>query len=612
MGLCVAFIPGARVPGPLGCSCGGEQGWTQFGPSRVTSCNRCHRLRSVPLVDPRVPSLADHQRCLQEEIAVEEEEARKDQRELRCTIEEAHKTPSGAVVRCQVMEGDPRWVVEGSRLEGAHVGGKQDETTNVRVTKKAGPVLELLVDDPAWADAPRGHAVVLYPATNATLHRNLLKAFLVVSRGGPDEMLAPERLPTIDRAKGTTSGLRPKQAEALERALATPENGVMLVQGPPGTGKTFVIARFIRDAVRRGETVLVTSHTHVAIDNALRKAVKGDRSLRGKLLRLGEAGKVSPDLLPWNAPIGKFHMDPEDEDAVPLFRSIFQDRPVVGMTLDALACALVHVDRMDQPFERFDHVIVDEAGMNGYPKLAIARAAGKRLLLVGDPLQLPPIVRAWSYRDDVHYKRSHFELLQMMRPDLCVMLDEQFRSDPAIYSWSNGAVYDERVQDRREPSGATWRGEGPVVWVDTKGLGRDERVGSSRTNGAHLDVARTIIRDLIKDGFRPEDIGYISPFKAQSVRFQEEVPEQKDAAALSRITASTVDAFQGNERRAILYDLTSMRPGKPHEDHRRLNVSLTRAQDLLIIIGPRDFVRRDADNPYHASLQRWVQAVVRP
>ena len=90
--------------------------------------------------------------------------------------------------------------------------------------------------------------------------------------------------------------------------------------------------------------------------------------------------------------------------------------------------------------------------------------------------------------------------------------------------------------------------------------------------------------------------------------FVEAAAAHKKAHVLSRITASTVDAFQGNERRAIIYDLTSRRPGKPHEDHRRLNVSLTRAQDLLVLIGSRAFVRKDEENPYYASLQRWPAA----
>ena len=284
----------------MACTCGGEQGWTQFGPNHVTYCTQCHRLQSRPLVDPRVPTLGDHLRALREEISVEEEDAKDPEKVLTCTIESAQRSQHGSEVRVQIMQGDPRWLIEGSRLEGRHADGKvsEDNQTMVRVKKKAGPVLDLDVEDPAWATAPRGHQVVLEPQTNATLYRNLLKAFLIVSRDGADELLAPDRLPKVTPKPVAAKGLRPKQADALAMALGNPENGTVLIQGPPGTGKTFVIARFISEAVARGETVLVCSHTHVAIDNALRKAVKGDRRLAGSILRLGDSGNVAADLVP--------------------------------------------------------------------------------------------------------------------------------------------------------------------------------------------------------------------------------------------------------------------------------------------------------------------------
>ncbi len=598
--------------------CGGQQGFTLFAAQHVTYCHSCHRLDVSPMVDARVPSYRDHVKCLQEEIGVEEEESQDPEKVLICVVESTTKDLEGAKVRAQVMNGDPRWVVKGSRLEGRHADQKASEknSVNAHILQRSGSSLEFEVDDVRWCSLPRGHQIVLQPRTNATLYRNLLKAFLAVGRTDPypDDLLRPDSLPTlaakveaIDPRK-----LRPSQAQAVQKALALKDRGVLLIQGPPGTGKTTVIARIISEAVRRGETVLITSHTHVAIDNAMRKAVKADRKLAEHMVRLGDSAAVSVDLLAFNAKIGSYHMDPEDEDSVPLFESIYQERKIVGMTLDALACAMVFAEKMDQEIRRFDWVIVDEAGMNSYPKLAVAHAAGKKMVLVGDPMQLPPIVRAWSFRNDQHYKRSHFEMLQLLRPDLSVMLDEQFRCAPDIYQWSNQAVYGGIVADQRGsgPKPAKLLGqaiEKDVLWVDTSRLegNRAERRGTSRVNPSQMELSQKVALEIIKGGVPPEEVGYISPFRAQCDIWRESIPRHKFAAALSRITASTVDAFQGNERRVIVFDLTTMSPAKPHEDHRRLNVSLTRAQDLLIIVGPRDFVRDPAANPFYWSLQKW-------
>ena len=65
------------------------------------------------------------------------------------------------------------------------------------------------------------------------------------------------------RAEGRLNG---GQRRALT-AMTSP--GGCFVWGPPGTGKTTVILEAVRDALTHGRSVLVASHTHVAVDNVL-------------------------------------------------------------------------------------------------------------------------------------------------------------------------------------------------------------------------------------------------------------------------------------------------------------------------------------------------------
>ena len=58
---------------------------------------------------------------------------------------------------------------------------------------------------------------------------------------------------------------------ALEQALGSE---VTFLWGPPGTGKTYSIARLVAAALFNGESVLVTSHTHAAVEQALWAAVE--------------------------------------------------------------------------------------------------------------------------------------------------------------------------------------------------------------------------------------------------------------------------------------------------------------------------------------------------
>lgn len=64
-------------------------------------------------------------------------------------------------------------------------------------------------------------------------------------------------------------GCNPRQAEAVAMAVAAEQ--VACIQGPPGTGKTRVLALIAQMLAARGARLLVTSHTHMAINNALNK-----------------------------------------------------------------------------------------------------------------------------------------------------------------------------------------------------------------------------------------------------------------------------------------------------------------------------------------------------
>jgi hypothetical protein len=93
-------------------------------------------------------------------------------------------------------------------------------------------------------------------------------------------------MPALDRVTG-------EQRSVLEQACASE---ITFVWGPPGTGKTYVIAHLIAALVARGERVLMTSHTHAAVDQSIYETVKptlqcplahSDLEREGKIVRIG-------------------------------------------------------------------------------------------------------------------------------------------------------------------------------------------------------------------------------------------------------------------------------------------------------------------------------------
>jgi serine/threonine protein kinase len=105
-----------------------------------------------------------------------------------------------------------------------------------------------------------------------------------------------EAVPDFKVERWVQSGLDEHKQAAVAHALASPHFTV--VHGPPGTGKTTFIAELAAQELDRSPNtrILLTSQTHVAVDNALkqiRAVVPGAR-----LLRVGRQaqGRIAPDV----------------------------------------------------------------------------------------------------------------------------------------------------------------------------------------------------------------------------------------------------------------------------------------------------------------------------
>jgi len=91
----------------------------------------------------------------------------------------------------------------------------------------------------------------------------------------------------------TTSNknLNPKQLEALNKSISTQK--FHIIKGPPGTGKTHSIVAIIKYLLNNDYKILITTHTHIAIDNILEKLDDIDDH---KILRIGLKEKISPSV----------------------------------------------------------------------------------------------------------------------------------------------------------------------------------------------------------------------------------------------------------------------------------------------------------------------------
>ncbi|MBD2248377.1 serine/threonine-protein kinase [Nostoc sp. FACHB-888] len=103
----------------------------------------------------------------------------------------------------------------------------------------------------------------------------------------PQEIQAP----ALDIEIKFIQFLNESQKEVVKAALSTQD--FLLVQGPPGTGKTTFITEVILQTLQQNPEarILLSSQTHVALDNALERIQEKNSNL--KLIRIGNHERVS-------------------------------------------------------------------------------------------------------------------------------------------------------------------------------------------------------------------------------------------------------------------------------------------------------------------------------
>lgn len=88
------------------------------------------------------------------------------------------------------------------------------------------------------------------------------------------------------------NNLNKNQKIAVKKSVSC--NKFHIIQGPPGTGKTHTIVEIIKQLYKQNLRILLTAHTHIALDNIIEKL---DTIPSCDILRLGNKSKISNNTL---------------------------------------------------------------------------------------------------------------------------------------------------------------------------------------------------------------------------------------------------------------------------------------------------------------------------
>lgn len=288
----------------------------------------------------------------------------------------------------------------------------------------------------------------------------------------------------------------------------------------------------------------------------------------------------------------------------------------------------------------YDWVIVDEAARASPMELVVAMQAGRRVLLVGDHLQLPPTysmaveentaqllgISRGEFRRTNNFKRAFSSNYGKAVGGTLLL---QYRMASAISQLVSNCFYNQALEVGRAAPGQEYEtlpshlGR-QVVWVDTSDQGRS---AFHRETGTHegaleneaeaaavLEVVRSIAKasDFLRrvrelDGGKYPAIGIIAMYAAQRDLIRRRL-EQADWASDIRdtYTVGTVDSYQGKENRIIILSVVRNDTSKAIgflADSERINVAMSRAKDRLVIVSSTRMWTAHPNTPMHSVLE---------
>lgn len=400
-----------------------------------------------------------------------------------------------------------------------------------------------------------------------------------------------EKLPRsiVSASAKIISDLNENQQRAVLKALAA--NEYILIKGMPGTGKTQTLVALIELLQALGSNVLITAHTHSAVDNLLLKLL--ERNI--DFLRLGSTRQIHPLLTCKSEEYALASCDSPES-----LETLYNSKQIVGVTCYGAYHALLRR-------RTFDVCVVDESAQIMQPTVLRPLYSTCKFVLVGDPDQLPPIVRN---KTAARLGTDESLFTRLDSDNNTVNLLKQYRMNGRIMKLANDVTYRGKlVSGNKQVENATltgvnleqifsscerWIGsalsknlDDSVMVLDTGStynlnVGSVNRNDQTCSNVWEAAIILRLVQVLNEAGVCGRNIGVIAPYNAQ-INLLKKILDKE-------VEVNTVDQYQGRDKDVILYSCTkstecnTKKEFEILDDQRRLTVAITRARHKLIII----------------------------
>ncbi|KAL1745330.1 P-loop containing nucleoside triphosphate hydrolase protein [Schizophyllum fasciatum] len=462
---------------------------------------------------------------------------------------------------------------------------------------------------------------------------------------------------TVTAGEYVDQGLNEEQQIAAS-SIATHQFSVpYLISGPPGTGKTRTLVECVLQILRLQPEacILLCAPSNPATDTLvlrLRHFLKPS-----KMLRLNDQYRTFAEV-----PVEIFsycHIENE-KFAIPPWPELMKFRVVVTTCYDA--SILANAQCTNTALAKFEHyvmsalhptrevsrgvvphwthLLIDEAAQGSEPELSIPISVvlprqqdypdikpesnflfTPQLALCGDCHQLGPIVaspRARSSELDVSLLERLFQRPLYSEHPLSKS-KPNYRSHPIILMPPSAIIYNDMLKPCAKNGTIAWAGlpkrDIPLLFIGHEG---DEDCVDERSSWFNLgDIQHVVdtVKSLMADSARStpplqeREIGVMAPWREQVWKLRERLRKEK----LHAVDVGTVEDYQGRESRVVILSCVRSRRRFLSEDlkkglgvvfeRKRMNVALTRAKELLVVVGNGNLLKRD---PYWKSFLQFV------
>ena len=341
-----------------------------------------------------------------------------------------------------------------------------------------------------------------------------------------------------------------------------------VVQGPPGVGKSYTIATIVAKYMDEGKTVCATTMANKGLVELVKQAplekyVKQNRVSKTNLS--ADERNLVPGLKPATSGL-----------VVPAGELLCSTNYVLSYAFDKKRIA-------ENGTPTYDLVVIEEASQAFLTTIIAFKSLAKDCLIVGDPMQLPPIIsspnksiyKSWNANTQVEGLQT-FALgtdVKAYRIVTTFRLPEATANLTSIFYGNRFWSVQKEQVDFSSCSKDLFPMGGGVLYYYTKDY----------TNGVLSNTCIDIVSNVIDqmERFYPDrSMAIISPFKESVRQLQKRFLTD---TAMEELTVETIDRIQGmTVDYAILYI-----PGRHISfalEERRFNVATSRSKSTTLII----------------------------